>query len=340
MNRSIIEIPTTPSDESINNLTGLNTISQTFDKKYCKLYTFDEEYKRGSIVKTKLQLPLINLNEGDKEIFVFRGSFYFLQETQIRYKAVFDKEYFIILHLSCDTDFKEFSEQQNMSYKKGQWTLLWLNTGTTIRNLLFSQRTHIKIICTYIPVASLTYFRNVLADFYLKRLVDAEESYFAYEATSSRLRPLIESIHGNKMESFLEMITFQEGIYAILRTTFENLSQNSTKHIQHNFKKNDLEALAKAEQLLLRNIQEPPTIQALANEAAMSPTKFKSAFKKIYGESVYQYYLNQRMQLAHQWMLENKLNITEIAKQLGYKNLAHFSRIFKKHFGKLPSKYK
>ena len=72
----------------------------------------------------------------------------------------------------------------------------------------------------------------------------------------------------------------------------------------------------------------------------MSPTKFKSAFKKIYGKSVYQYYLNHRMQLAKQWLLENKLTITEIAKKLGYKNLAHFSRIFKEHFGDLPSKYK
>lgn len=61
--------------------------------------------------------------------------------------------------------------------------------------------------------------------------------------------------------------------------------------IKHNFKKGDIDALIKAERLLLNNIT-PPTIQVLASEAAMSPTKFKSAFKKVYGESVYHFSIN------------------------------------------------
>ena len=142
------------------------------------------------------------------------------------------------------------------------------------------------------------------------------------------------------MNSLVETMNFQENIYALLKSVFEQLSQNNANAIKYSFKKNDLDSLARAEELLLRDIKKPPTIQSLANESAMSPSKFKSAFKKVYGESVYKYFLNYRMQLAHKWLLENKLNITEIARELGYKNLTHFSRIFKEYFGELPSKYK
>ena len=340
MNRITFEVPMSPSPESVNHFIGLHPSSQTFDKKYCKIYLFNEEYKKGSLVLTKLQLPLLNLNEPDKEVFIFKANYHLLEETLIKYIPVSDKEYLLLFYLSSDSDFKEFSDRKNMSHKKGKWIITCLNNGTISYNLLFPKGTNMTAICAYIPTESLKSFTSASIDSYLKRLLHTEESYLIYEAVSSRLKQLFESVNANKMESFLEMMMFQEDIYAILKTIFEQLSHNNASAIKYNFKKNDLDALAKAEQLLLRNIQEPPTIQELANEAAMSPTKFKSAFKKVYGESVYQYYLNHRMQLAHQWLLENKLNITEIAKELGYKNLAHFSRKFKEHFGELPSKYK
>lgn len=335
------KIPLTPTPEAINYFIDIYPFLKSFDKKHYKLYTFDEDYTKGSLVSTSFQLPLIGLNDADKEVFVFRAKYYSHKDTLFRYIPVNSKEYLILFYLSSNADFKDLRGKENMPYKKGMWVISCLNTSTIPYNLLFTQGTYINVLCAYIPTKSLKSFtNNTPSDFYIKRLLNTEDSYTMYEVVSSRLKHLFESVNTNNMESFIEMIAFQENIYAILKIIFEQLSQNNINTIKYNFKKNDLDILAKAEQLLLRNIKEPPTIQALANEVAMSPTKLKNAFKKMYGKSVYQYYLYHRMQLANQLLLENKLTITEIAKKLGYKNLAHFSRIFKEHFGDLPSQYK
>ncbi|WP_157607810.1 helix-turn-helix transcriptional regulator [Runella limosa] len=337
MSTIVFDLPMTPFPHGLEYFPLISTSLHQVAKGHFKLYFFDDNYKKGSLLLTKFQWPLASSNEGDNKLTIVRTNYFFPNETQIRYIPVSGQQYFILFYLSSDTD---FSDNNNMVHKRGHWIISCLNTGTRIYSLLFPKGTQVNGLSIFIPTESLKSFINAPSDSYLKRLVHAEDSYLIYESASSRLKQLFEAINLNKMESLLEVIDFQEHIYAMLKTVFEQLSQNSSTAIKYNFKQDDLSALAKAEQLLLKNIKQPPTIKSLANEAAMSPTKFKSAFKKLYGQSVYKYYLNHRMELAHKWLLENKLNIAEIARELGYKNLTHFSRIFKEHFGELPSKYK
>ena len=89
--------------------------------------------------------------------------------------------------------------------------------------------------------------------------------------------------------------------------------------------------------MLTGNITQAPSISVLANEAAMSTTKFKKAFKAVYKKSVYQYYLSYTMQLAQEMLRKEEMTVSQIAQELGYKNMSHFSRLFKKHFGVYPS---
>jgi AraC-like DNA-binding protein len=147
-----------------------------------------------------------------------------------------------------------------------------------------------------------------------------------------------EAVH-NRIDSFLQQMAFRGQILGLIRDVFDHLmNKKSTSKVR--LKEQDLEALVRAEKLLLKDLTKAPSIQFLANEAAMSTTKFKSLFRKVYGKSVYDYFLYQRMEQARVLLLENKMGVIGIAKQLGYHNLGYFSRTFKKHFGVLPSKYR
>lgn len=100
----------------------------------------------------------------------------------------------------------------------------------------------------------------------------------------------------------------------------------------------DQERLRKAEQHLLRDFSEPaPTINQLAREAGMSPSKFKTDFRKLFGLPVYQYYQRSRMNHARRLLETRQMTIKEAGMQVGYTNLSHFSVAFRKEFGLLPS---
>jgi AraC-like DNA-binding protein len=81
----------------------------------------------------------------------------------------------------------------------------------------------------------------------------------------------------------------------------------------------------------------PPNIAQLSKIAAMSPTKLKSEFKKVYGMPVYEYYQRNRMGAARLLLESRKYTVKEVGMNVGYSNLSHFASAFKRVYGVLPS---
>jgi AraC-like DNA-binding protein len=100
----------------------------------------------------------------------------------------------------------------------------------------------------------------------------------------------------------------------------------------------DMSKLMEIEALLVSDFsQPPPTILLLAERTGMSVSKLKSAFKRVYGTGIYEYFQKNRMQKARSMLLTGQYNVKEVGTQLGYTNLSNFSLAFKKEFGVLPS---
>nr|WP_294905788.1 helix-turn-helix transcriptional regulator [uncultured Lacibacter sp.] len=103
-------------------------------------------------------------------------------------------------------------------------------------------------------------------------------------------------------------------------------------------KTTDMGKLMEIESLLVSDFSHPPpTIAFLAKNSGMSISKLKSAFKRVYGTGIYEYYQKNRMQKARAMLLTGQFNVKEVGTQLGYSNLSNFSLAFRKEFNILPS---
>jgi AraC-like DNA-binding protein len=80
-----------------------------------------------------------------------------------------------------------------------------------------------------------------------------------------------------------------------------------------------------------------PNLAALAKEAHMSKTIFKSLFKIEVGESPYRFWAVKRMEVARSRILSSKDSISKIAFDLGFPGISNFSKAFKQHFGISPT---
>jgi two-component system response regulator YesN len=78
------------------------------------------------------------------------------------------------------------------------------------------------------------------------------------------------------------------------------------------------------------------SIEELAEYVYMSPNYFSSMFKRIVGKSYSRYITEIRMMHAKD-LLEKKKQVHETAYKVGYNDVSHFSKIFKKYFGINPS---
>ena len=89
-----------------------------------------------------------------------------------------------------------------------------------------------------------------------------------------------------------------------------------------------------------RNFCEPISIEALAAMHNLSPSYFRTIFKKHTGSSPIDYVIDLRVNYAAQLLLGSNLSVQEISEMTGFQSQAYFSRIFKRKLGLTPTEYR
>jgi AraC-like DNA-binding protein len=75
----------------------------------------------------------------------------------------------------------------------------------------------------------------------------------------------------------------------------------------------------------------------LATLSGQSLSSFKREFQKYYNATPANYIRTKRLQEAQKLLQISTLSISEIGYQVGYNDISHFSKVFKKHIGISPA---
>jgi AraC-like DNA-binding protein len=105
---------------------------------------------------------------------------------------------------------------------------------------------------------------------------------------------------------------------------------------------NDQETVRKikhAKEYLLKHLEAPPGLKELAKIAGLNEYQLKVGFKEIYGNTVFGYLLDHKLDHARVLLDSSRFQVNEVAYQIGYANPSHFIAAFKKKFGVTPKKY-
>jgi AraC family transcriptional activator of pyochelin receptor len=102
----------------------------------------------------------------------------------------------------------------------------------------------------------------------------------------------------------------------------------------------DVECIRYAREYILRNLEEPPSLSQLARIVGINEYKLKRGFKEIFGNTVFGYLSDARLEMACTDLAEGKKPTSEIAAALGYSSVQHFGNAFRKKFGTAPGKWK
>jgi len=92
--------------------------------------------------------------------------------------------------------------------------------------------------------------------------------------------------------------------------------------------------------LMRQNIEMEFNMEELAQQQHVGYSYFRKMFKKYTGVSPAQYHLQLRIIRAKELLVSTDKTITEIAFQLGFQNIYHFSLLFKKKVGMSPSDFR
>ena len=79
-----------------------------------------------------------------------------------------------------------------------------------------------------------------------------------------------------------------------------------------------------------------PTIDVLASQFGRSARVLNEEFQTEYGESIFSFVVNHRLNSAHEAVKNSNVPLKQLAEKLGYAHVNHFSSAFKKKFGYPP----
>lgn len=99
------------------------------------------------------------------------------------------------------------------------------------------------------------------------------------------------------------------------------------------------ERVEKAKAEMLRQLDEVPTLEALAVAAGCSPHYLSRTFTQVEGMPLILWLRRVRIERAAELIASGQCNVSEAALEVGYRSLSHFSRAFTEEKGVPPSKW-
>jgi AraC-like DNA-binding protein len=202
---------------------------------------------------------------------------------------------------------------------------LRLSAGTTVKRLLI-HCSH-ELAMQYLP-----------ADLYEKLAVFAK-------ANSGNDNPLLINLtHRTMLKELFEIkdndpvsqIKRLSSVIHLIERSLHSFIRQEQATLPRTVKKSDLESMQHIEQILSSRLEGFPSLESLAHEVFMSTSKLKNLFKQVYGHTLYDYYNKSRLQRARELLMNGQVSIKQAGSEIGFSNLSHFAKAFRKEFGILP----
>ncbi len=176
----------------------------------------------------------------------------------------------------------------------------------------------------------------------LLKLVEGNAlSYFCHPGfTTPQMHTVVHqlvncSFYGSTKKLFLESKGLELLSYKLEQ--IENVHSGSRNNAL--LKPDQVERIRYASEILIQQMDCPPSLTELARKVGVSRTKLHVDFCKVFGTTPFSYLKEARLHRAKILLDEGYMNVSEAAFAVGYSSLSHFAKAFVQQFGTSPGKY-
>ena len=150
---------------------------------------------------------------------------------------------------------------------------------------------------------------------------------------------VLQQIINANINSSVKELYIKGKVYELLSLHFQKEENANGEYCPFLVDEQNVLKIRKAKEIIIARMTEPPSLQALASEIGLNLKKLKEGFKQIYGDTVYSFLFDYKMEHSRKLLETNQFNVNEVGLQVGYSTASHFIAAFKKKFGTTPKKY-
>ena len=237
--------------------------------------------------------------------------------------------------------------QMNFSFNQGNYSFP-LSDGNSM--LLFNPQKTLPIDLEMAPqtwlvsiLISVTRFHSLFSSeadhiSFLSPENSSKKYYDTLPFTSS-IAVVLSQILQAKVHDSMKELYFKGKVYELLSLYFNKSEDPSLEQCPFLVDEENVQKIRRAKDIILERMTDPPSLENLSVEIGLSLKKLKEGFKQLYGDTVYSYLLDHKMEEARRMLDSQKFNVNEVGLKLGYSTASHFIAAFKKKYGTTPKKY-
>ena len=174
----------------------------------------------------------------------------------------------------------------------------------------------------------------------LQAIESSADTFFHADSTSPAMQIALHQILHCPYKGALERIYVESKALELITLKLAQISEQAKLPPKNSaLQPADIDCIHNAKDILIGNIEYPPSLLELAKKAGTNDYKLKIGFRQVFGTTVFGYLRSQRMERARQLLLEKRMNVSEVAQTVGYNSLSRFSTAFKDYFGITPKAY-
>lgn len=176
---------------------------------------------------------------------------------------------------------------------------------------------------------------------YINFLVDEnkDKKYYKEGHISPAMAVVLSQVLNFNLNPSVEHIYLKAKVYELIALYFNRPDEVDVEQCPFLMDEENVRKIRKAKEIILNHLAEPPGLKTLSEEIGLSLKKLKEGFKEVYGDTVFGFLLDYKMEYARKLLEEGSHNVNEVSHLLGYSTSSHFISAFKKKFGTTPKKY-
>ncbi|HQM39836.1 MAG TPA: response regulator [Clostridia bacterium] len=136
----------------------------------------------------------------------------------------------------------------------------------------------------------------------------------------------------NSINELISIDDMKSFILGIIKEITQAIEESDSK--QNNFLVN------KGLRYIKEGVYEDVSLVTIAERLQIHPNYLSKIFKQVTDESFTEHVIRFKMNEAKKLLKTTNAKVYEISDKLGYKDVAHFTKLFKKHFGISPTEYR
>ena len=168
---------------------------------------------------------------------------------------------------------------------------------------------------------------------------NSTKKYYDNGNINPSMAVVLSQILSSNIHESMKTLYLKGKVYELLSLYFNKNEDTDIEQCPFLIDEDKVRKIRLAKEIILKNMFEPPSLQELSEEIGLSLNKLKEGFKQLYGDTVFGYLLNHKMEEARRMLTSTNYNVNEVGLRIGYSTSSHFIAAFKKKYGTTPKKY-